>query len=111
MLSEIIQAPQSQLLTIFAMGVLLTLIVGFYGVLMSDNLIRTLLGLEILTKGVTLLIIVAGYLTGQTGLAQTLAITLIIIEVAVIVVAVGVVLALFKHDRSIDSKIVRNLKG
>ena len=90
---------------------LLVLIIGFYSILVSDNLIRTLIGVEILTKAVTLSIIVAGYVTGQIALAQALAITLIIIEVALTVVAVGVVLCLFRHERSIDAKIVRGLKG
>ncbi len=46
---------------IFAIGVVLTLVVGFYGILMTRNLIRALIALEILTKAVTLLLIVAGY--------------------------------------------------
>lgn len=90
---------------------IMVLIVGFYSVLVSNNLIRTLIGLEVLTKSVTLMIIVTGYMTRQMALAQALAITLIIIEVAMMVVAVGVVLCIFRHDQSIDADIVRNLKG
>jgi NADH:ubiquinone oxidoreductase subunit K len=90
---------------------IMVLIVGFYSVLVTNNLIRTLIGLEVLTKSVTLMIIVTGYMTRQMALAQELAITLIIIEVAVMEVAVGVVLCIFRHDRSIDAGIVRNLKG
>ena len=78
---------------------------------MTNNLIRTLIGLEILTKAVTLLIILAGYVVGQMGLAQALAITLIIIEVAVTVVAVGIVLCIFRHHRSLDAASIRNIKG
>ena len=58
-----------------------------------------MIGLELLTKGITLFIILAGYVTGRTGLAQAMAITLIIIEVVVIVVAVGVVLCVFRHNQ------------
>jgi multisubunit Na+/H+ antiporter MnhC subunit len=99
------------LFSTFGVGVALTLIIGFYCVLTTRSLIRVLIGLEILTKAVTLLIILVGYVTGQMALGQALAITLIIIEVAVIVVAVSVVLALFKHDRDIDATALRNLKG
>jgi NADH-quinone oxidoreductase subunit K len=100
-----------ELLSLFGIGVVLTLLVGFYSVLTSQNLIRTLIGMEVLTKGVTLLIIVVGYVVGQIALAQALAITLIIIEVAVIVVAVGIVLCVHKHTNSIDTRDLGNLKG
>lgn len=99
------------LFSICGIGVVLALLVGFYGLLTTRNLIRTLIAVEILVKGATFLIIVAGYCVGQIALAQALAITLIIIEVAVIVVALGVVLCIHKQSGSIDSGTVENLKG
>jgi len=89
----------------------LTLIAGFYCILTSTNLIRVLIGLEVLTKGVMLLIIVAGSIVGRMALAQALAITMIIIEVAVIVVAVGIVLCVHKYSGSVDTRLLRNIKG
>ncbi len=101
----------SELLPYFGMAGLLVLITGFYAVLATNNLIRTIIAVEILTKAVTLLIIVAGYYTGQMGLAQAMVITLIIIEVALTVVAVGIILCIFKRHRSISTDTVRTLKG
>jgi NADH:ubiquinone oxidoreductase subunit K len=98
------------MLSYFGAAGVLVLIAGFYSVVVSDNLIRTIIGVEILTKAVTLGIIVAGWATGQMGLAQAMAITLIIIEVALTAIAVGIVLCLFKQHRSIDAKIVRSIK-
>ncbi len=89
----------------------MVLIIGFYSILVSDNLIRTIIGVEILTKSVTLGIIIAGVVTDQMGLAQALAITLIIIEVALTAVAVGVVLCIFKDKKSMDASAVREIKG
>ena len=100
-----------QLFWTFTIAGTLVLITGFYCLLVTYNLIRALIGLELLTKGVTLFIILAGYVTGHTGLAQALAITLIIIEVVVIVVAVGIVLCVFAHNKSIDARMLRNIKG
>ena len=104
-------AETTMLFATFGIGVVLTLVAGFYCVLTTRSLIRALIGLEILTKAVTLLIILAGYVTGRTALAQALAVTLIIIEVAVIVAAVSIVLCLFKHDNNMDATMLRNLKG
>jgi multisubunit Na+/H+ antiporter MnhC subunit len=89
----------------------MVLISGFYCLLVTYNLVRALIGLELLTKGITLLIILVGYATGRTGLAQAMAITLIVIEVVIIVVGVGVVLCIFRHNQSIDARMLRNIKG
>jgi len=96
---------------VFGVAALLVLIAGLYGIIASRDLIRTVIGVEMLAKSVTLAVLAAGYFANRVALAQTLAITIIIIEVAVTVVAIGVVLSLFKHDRSIDVRTVRNLKG
>ena len=99
------------LFEIFGVGVILTLIVGFYCVLVTRNLIRALIGIEVLTKAVTLLLILCGYVSKQLGLAQALAITLIVIEVAVMVVGVAVVLCFHRRTGSIDASDLRTLKG
>lgn len=99
------------LLQYFGWAGALVLVIGFYGLLVSDNLIRTLIAMEILSKVVVLAIILAGYATNQMGLAQALAITLIIIEVALTTVAVGVVLCIFKQSKTLDVSAIRNIKG
>ena len=99
------------LFSVFGVVVVLMLITGFYCLLTTRSLLRALIGIEVLAKGVTLLIILSGYASGRTSLAQSLAITLIIVEVAVLVVAVGVVLALFKRDDNVDAASLRELKG
>jgi NADH-quinone oxidoreductase subunit K len=60
---------------------------GLYCMLVSFNLIRLLIGTEILIKAVTLLLVLAGYLNGNTATSQALVITLIVIEVVIMVEA------------------------
>ena len=100
-----------QVFWLFSIGAILLLITGFYCLIMTYNLVRALIGLEILTKSVTLFIILAGYVTGRMALAQALAITLIVIEVVVIAIAVGIVLCEYKNIKSIDGRLLRNIKG
>ena len=99
------------LFALFGVGVILTMIVGMYCLITTRNLVRALIGLEVLTKGVTLLIILTGYVSGQIALAQSLAITLIVIEVAVIVVAVSIVLCIYRRTAGIDARSIREIKG
>ena len=101
----------SNVLTLLGISVVLLLVAGFYCLLVTRNLIRTLIGLELLTKAVTLLLIVAGYVSKQMALAQALVITLIVIEVAVVVVAAGLIVCVYRHTKSVDATLLRNLKG
>jgi multisubunit Na+/H+ antiporter MnhC subunit len=101
----------SEVFFLYGIFTLLLLICGIYYLLMTKNLIRILIGLELLTKAVTLLLILSGYLTGNFALAQTLVITLIVIEVVVIVVAAGIVLWVHKHFDSMNVKNLQSLKG
>lgn len=95
----------------FSIFIILVGICGIYCLLVTFNLIRAIIGVEILIKAATLLIILAGYVTKQTALAQSLVITLIVIEVAMMVVAGGIILWTFRHHKTIDPRKLRNMKG
>jgi len=92
-------------------AVMLVFVIGLYCVLVTFNLIRLLIGLEIMIKAVTLLLILSGYVIGHPYLTQSMVITLIVIEVVVMVVAVGVVLNIYTHTGTLDTRSIRELKG
>jgi multisubunit Na+/H+ antiporter MnhC subunit len=104
-------ADSTQVLAIYGIGVILLAIIGLYCVVATRNLIRAIIGLVLLTKSVTLLLIVAGSKVNQIGLVQALVITVIILEVVVLTIAVGIVLRLYRHNLSLDSTLLRTLKG
>ncbi|MFA6130304.1 MAG: NADH-quinone oxidoreductase subunit K [Candidatus Omnitrophota bacterium] len=100
-----------ELFRYFIIFIVLLFIAGIYCVLISFNLIRALIGLEILIKAVTLLIILAGYICDRVALAQAIVLTLIVIEIVIMVVAGGVVLWAFKYNKTIDPRRLSNLRG
>jgi NADH-quinone oxidoreductase subunit K len=102
---------KTQLFKLFFIFIPLLFVIGFYCIMVTRNLIRALIGLEIITKAVTLLIIFAGYITNQTALAQSFVITLIVIEAVIIAVAAGIAVNVFRHNESLDIRKLRNLKG
>ena len=95
----------------FGFVIMMLFSIGIYCILATYNLIRALIGIELLIKAVTLLIIVVGYINGRTALTQGLVITLIVVEVVIIAVAMGVVLGIHSKNNSLDSRNIRNLKG
>jgi NADH:ubiquinone oxidoreductase subunit K len=104
-------ADLGQTFTISLGFAVLLFITGLYCILLTTNMIRMFIGIEILMKAVTLLIIAAGYAAGRTGLAQSVVITFIFVETVIMVVAGGIVLGLFRHTKTLDLKKLRNLKG
>lgn len=101
----------SQMFTYFMIFIILMLVSGIYCILASFNLIRALIGLEVLVKAVTLLIILVGYICGKTALAQAIVITLIVIEIVIMVVAGGVAFWAFRYNKTIDPRRLSNLRG
>ena len=101
----------ASLFLIFGIFTIILGVCGFYCIMVTKNFIRALVGLEILTKAVTLLIIAAGYVSNRIALAQSMAITLIVVEVVVISVAAGIVFGVFKQIGSLNITKMRNLKG
>jgi NADH-quinone oxidoreductase subunit K len=103
----------SQLHFLWAAGIFVVMLlsIGFYCILVTRNLIRILIGLEVLAKAITLGIVAVGYATGNMALSQSLAITVIIIEVFVLAVAAGIVINIYRHNESLSTKNIENLKG
>lgn len=104
-------AENVKLLEIFVPFIVMLLITGFYYILATRNMIRILLGAEILTKAVTIAIIVVGYVTNNMALAQSLVVIIIITEVFIIAVAAGVIIQIYKHTGSVDARYIRNIRG
>jgi len=99
------------LFLLFIIATILLLAIGFYSIIVTKNLLRILLSVEILTKAATLLMIGAGYLTGDMGAAQGYVITIIVLEVMILVVATGIVYSAYKKNKTLDTDKLNNLKG
>lgn len=95
----------------FAGAGLVVFVAGLYTLIASRNLIRILIGMELLTKSVTLLLVLAGAVTGHMAQMQSLIITLIVVEVVAITVAAGIVIGAFRKNGSIDARLLSRLKG
>jgi multicomponent Na+:H+ antiporter subunit C len=86
-------------------------VIGLYSLLTSRNMIRTVIALEIITSAVNLNILAMGTRAGGVDpLAQSMALTAIVIGAAIAAVALSLVIYTFKHYGSIDLKKLRRLK-
>ena len=100
-----------ELLTLYVTAMVLVAVTGLYFLLVTTNLIRAIIGLELVTKSITLGLVLAGRITGHVGLGQALAITVIVVEVVVMVVAAGLILLAHRHTNRVDTRSLRSIKG
>lgn len=97
--------------TLYIVTVVLLLAIGFYSMIVTRNLMRLLVSVEILLKAVTLLFIGVGYITGNMAEAQAYVVTIIIIEVVFLVIATGIVLGAYRANGTLETFRLNNLKG
>ncbi|HEY3473670.1 MAG TPA: NADH-quinone oxidoreductase subunit K [Anaerolineales bacterium] len=92
-------------------GVVALLGVGFYGLLITRNLIKVVMVLQILVKAAILALVLAGKLGGNPGLGQSTAATVIVADT--IVAAVGLALAVQVRRRfgTLDVPKISTLRG
>lgn len=84
---------------------------GAYCMIVSRNIIKLLIGFEIISKSATIAMITAGQATNNMALAQSVIIVMIMVEVIVIASGLALVVKSYRLNGSIDIKKLMNLKG
>lgn len=87
------------------------ILIGLYCLLSMRNLIKLLIGIEVIAKGVTLALISASNMRNYILTGQSLVITFIVIEVCVVAVALAIIINVYRHTGSLDVKKLTKLRG
>jgi len=84
---------------------------GLYCLLTMRNLIKLFIGIEIIGKGVSLVLLSTGWARRSILLAQSLVVTYIVIEVSLVATALAVIINLYRTNQSLDIRTLTRLKG
>ena len=98
-------------LTIVAAGVLCLIGVGLYGLLTVRNLFQIIIALQLLVKGAIVALVVAGKMSGQMMLGQSLAVTVIVADTIVAVIGLALAVQAKRYMGTLDVKEMSTLKG
>lgn len=101
-----LSVPLIILITIFCLAG-----TGLYCLLITRNLIKVVVALQLLVKGAVLAFILAGNLTGQMNTAQTLALTVIVADTIVAVIGLALAVQIRLKTGTLDIKSLSSLKG
>ena len=92
-------------------GVIALLGAGFYGLLVSRNLIKLVISLQILVKAALVGLIAAGNVSGQINLGQSLAITVLVADTVVAVVGIALGVQIRRRLGTLDVRDLSKLRG
>lgn len=95
---------------IILVGVFGLIGVGVYGLLISRNLIKVIVALQILVKGAMLALVAAGSISGRVNLGQSLAVTVIVADTVVAVIGLALAIQIKRRVGSLDVNDLATLK-
>lgn len=84
---------------------------GLYGLLITRNLIKVVLVLQILVKSAILALVLAGKVGGNLGLGQSLAVTVIVADTVVAVVGLALAVQVRRRFGTLDVPQISTLRG
>ena len=83
---------------------------GLYCLFTKQNLIKMVIGVEILAKAALLSFIAAGYYQGDTSTAQALVVTAVLVEVVVTAMMLSLIVNAYRHTGSASVTARRRLR-
>jgi NADH-quinone oxidoreductase subunit K len=99
--------PVEYLILVICAGALFA--TGLVSLISRTHLIKMVMGIEFLGKGVSLVFILGGYLSGDTGVSQAVVFTLIVIEAVVAGLALVLVILLKRTWKTFNSATISRL--
>ncbi len=96
--------------TIIFIVIIALLGIGFYGLLITRNLIKVVVALQLLVKSIMLAFVFAGRMTGNAGLGQSMALTVIVADTIVAVVGMALAVQVRKNFGTLDLKALTTLR-
>ena len=96
--------------TIVMVAVFGLVAIGLYGLLIIRNLIKIVVALQVFAKGTILVMVGAGAMSGQPAVGQSLAITVIVADTVVTVMALALAIQVRRWSGTLDTRVISKLR-
>jgi len=101
----------TQIQTIYMVATVILVAIGLYCIIAKKELLKIVIGMEILTSAVNLNIMVMGLTdSGVDALAQSMAVISMTIGACVAAVALALIVNVFRHYQTTDVRKLRRLR-
>lgn len=86
-------------------------VLGLFCIIANRNMIKTLIGIEILNRAITLTFVSTGFYRGESALAQAVAVLSITIDAVVVAIALSLIINAKRLYGDVNSELLTRLKG
>jgi NADH-quinone oxidoreductase subunit K len=83
---------------------------GVYALLITRNLIKVVIALQLMVKGAMVALVLAGRIAGQINLGQSLALTVIVADTIVAVIGLALAVQVRRRCGTLDIKALTSLR-
>lgn len=91
-------------------GIVLLLGIGIYALLVSRHLIKVMIALQIMVKAALLALVVAGDAVGRIHLAQSIALTMIVVDTIAAVLGLALIVQIKRRTGVLDAAELAQLR-
>jgi NADH:ubiquinone oxidoreductase subunit K len=98
------------LLHLSLIGIVLLFGIGIYGLLASRHLIKVMIALQIVVKAALLALVIAGDVVGQVNLAQSIALTMIVVDTIAAVLGLALIVQIKRRTGVLDTNELARLR-
>lgn len=100
-----------ELWQIYSVVALSLIIIGIYCIMSKRNMIKTIIGIEIITSGINLNFLIYGYHQGVVdSLAQAIVVTSMVIGACIAGVSLSILINVYRHYGTLDLKELKRLR-
>jgi multisubunit Na+/H+ antiporter MnhC subunit len=96
---------------LYMLFVAVLLFTGVYALLTMRNLIKLFIGIEVVSKAVSLALVATGAVRNSVLVAQALVVTYIVVEVSLVATALALIINIYRKTGSLDVRKLSKLKG
>ncbi len=97
--------------TLSLVAVVAVVMIGLYGLLILRNLIKIVVALQVVGKGIILIMVTAGGLQGALAVGSSLAVTVIVADTVVAVIALSLAIQVRRRCGTLDIRGIAKLRG
>jgi NADH:ubiquinone oxidoreductase subunit K len=96
--------------TVVIVAVVGLVAIGIYGLLILRNLIKIVVALQVFAKGTILIMVAAGGMAGKPAIGQSLAITVLVADTVIAVVALALAIQVRRWCGTLDTRVISTLR-
>ena len=97
--------------TIMLIAGVVLILTGCFELIRTRNMLKIIIALELAIKAVSMFITLGGWLNGNMPVAESLIVSVIVLEVVVATVLSGIAISIYHKHGNMDIRSLKNLKG